>query len=60
MVEKRSCLGFLRKAIVVSHSSARLKEQMLDAMPTAIPSVLFARMVGNVTGSSFGSWVVAS
>ena len=52
--------GSLMRAAVVAHSWVRLKEQMLLAMPTAMPSVLLARMVGKVTGSRVGSVVVAS
>ena len=46
--------------MVVSHSSARLKEQMLQAMPTAMPSVLLARMVGECHGQKgrFGGGAV--
>ena len=56
----RSAWSSFISAMVALHSSARLKEQMLDAMPTAMPSVLLARMVGKVTGSMVGSVVVPS
>ena len=59
MVVEMSCFASFSQAMVVSHSSARLKEQMLQAMPTAMPSVLLARMVGKVT-QKVGSVVVPS
>ena len=47
-------------AMVVSQSSVRLNEQMEDAIPTAMPRLTFARIVGKVTGSSTGSFMVLS
>ena len=55
-----SASGSLSSATVAAHSSLRLNEQMLLAMPTAMPSVLLAKIVGNVTGSRHGSVVVLS
>ena len=60
MVVEMSCLASFIRAMVVLHSSVRLNEQMLHAMPTAMPSVLLARMVGKVTGSRVGSVVEPS
>ena len=60
MVVAMSWWGSFIRATVVAHSSARLNEQMLQAMPTAMPRVLLARMVGKVTGSRVGSVVVPS
>ena len=60
MVVEMSCFASFMRAMVVLHSSARLKEQMLQAIPTAMPSVLLARMVGKVTGRRVGSVVVPS
>ena len=55
-----SWFPFCSKAIVVSHTSARLKPQKLDAMPTAIPWFADTRILGNVVGSKEGSFMVLS
>ena len=46
--------------MAVSHTSRRLNEQMLDAMPTAMPWLAETSTLGNVVGSSAGSFMVAS
>ena len=48
------------RAIVVSHTSARLNPQILDAMPTAMPWFAETRMLGKVVGSKAGSFMVSS
>ena len=55
-----SCFGSRISAAVVSHTSARLKEQILLAIPTAMPVLAFTSTEGKVTGSSVGSLVVLS
>ena len=41
--------------MVVSHISARLKEQTDDAIDTPIPTFAFTSIDGKVAGSSVGS-----
>ena len=53
-------LGFLRSAIVASHISARLNEQIEQAIPTAIPRFGETRIFGKVVGKSVGSVKVLS
>ena len=59
-VERMSCSGFCSRAIVVSHTSARLKPHIWLAMPTAMQRLEDTRMFGNVVGRSVGSFMVAS
>ena len=54
------CSGSRISAAVVSHTSARLKEQILLAMPTAMPVLLFTSTEGKVTGNRVGSFTVLS
>ena len=49
----------MRKA-AVSQTSRRLNEQMLLAMPTAMPVFALTRILGNVAGSNVGSCIVLS
>ena len=42
-------------ATVVSQTSARLNEQMFDAMPTAMPMLAETRTFGKVVGRRTGS-----
>ena len=60
MTSAMSFFGCWILMMVASHSSMRLKLGIDDAIPTAIPSVGFARMFGNVTGKSTGSLRVES
>ena len=43
--------------MVVSHTSCRLKEQILLAIPTAMPILLFTKIDGKPTGSRVGSFM---
>ena len=52
--------GWRSSAIVASQTSPRLKEQMEDAMPTAMPMLGETKMLGNEVGSSTGSVVELS
>ncbi len=57
---RTSTEGSRMKAAVARQTSARLNEQMLLAIPTAMPWFAFTRIVGNVAGSSVGSSSVPS
>ena len=52
--------GRRRSSIVPSHISARLKEHIDDAMPTAMPRFGDTRMFGNFVGRRSGSVIVLS
>jgi hypothetical protein len=52
--------GFCISAMVVLQISARLNEQILEAIPTAIPWLADTSTLGNVVGSRLGSFMVAS
>ena len=52
--------GFLSSAMVPSQISAKLKEQMLEAIPTAIPILGVTRTLGKVVGNRTGSLSVPS
>jgi hypothetical protein len=52
--------GSLIKAAVASQTSFRLKEQILEAIPTAIPVLAFTRTDGYDAGRSVGSFIVLS
>ena len=47
-------------AIAVWHTSRRLKLQIFDAMPTAMPIFADTSTFGNVVGSRVGSCMVLS
>lgn len=47
-------------AAVVSQTSRKLNEQMLDAIPTAIPVFALTSTDGKVAGKSEGSFIVLS
>ena len=47
-------------AMAVRHTSCKLNEQMLDAMPTAMPMLAETSTFGNVVGSSVGSFIEPS
>ena len=59
-VSNRSVSGSRIRAMVVRQTSAKLKEQILQAMPTAMPVLGFVSMVGKLAGSSRGSFMVLS
>ena len=46
--------------MVLSQTSARLKEQIALAMDTAMPTLLLTKIAGKVVGKSTGSVVVLS
>ena len=46
--------------MVVRHTSAKLKGQMLLAMPTAMPVLALTSTLGKVAGSRVGSFIVLS
>jgi hypothetical protein len=52
--------GFFSRAMVPSQISARLNEQIYDAIPTAMPVFGHTRMFGNDVGRSAGSSMVLS
>lgn len=52
--------GFLISSMAVSQTSVRLNEQILLAMPTAMPWFAFTRIFGKETGSRVGSCMVPS
>ena len=52
--------GFFRKAMVVSHTSPRLKPHRLLAMPTAMPWLALTSTLGKVVGSRAGSFSLPS
>ena len=56
----RSARGFLIRAMAVSHTSPRLKPQILEAMPTAMPWLADTSTLGKVVGSREGSFMVPS
>ena len=55
-----SCWGFFSRAMVVSHTSARLKPQIWLAMPTAMPRLEDTSTLGKAVGSRVGSVVELS
>ena len=59
-VSKMSWSGLFISAIVVSQISFKLKEQILLAIPTAIPWLADTNTLGNVVGKRLGSFMVAS
>ena len=59
-VDTISCSGFFISAAAVSHTSDRLNEQILLAIDTAIPTLLFTSTAGNLVGSSTGSVIELS
>ena len=60
MVANRSAWGSRIRAMVVRHTSCRLKGQMLLAMPTAMPVLALTSTLGKVAGSRVGSFMVLS
>ena len=59
-VEATSWSGFFSRATVVSHTSPRLKPQIWDAMPTAMPWLADTSTLGKVVGSRDGSFMELS
>ena len=59
-VETTSWSGFFSRAMVVSHTSPRLKPQIWDAMPTAMPWLADTSTLGKVVGSRDGSFMELS
>ena len=59
-MERTSWSGFFRKAMVVSHTSPRLKPHRLLAMPTAMPWLALTSTLGKVVGSRAGSFSLPS
>ena len=59
-IRSTDSLGFFSRAIVPSQISERLKEQMEDAIPTAIPVLGVTSTFGKVVGRRTGSFMVPS